>query len=418
MPNLRRGQNAPLGGAAPYTVVVMHEPGPDIDLTGFLLRADDRVVNEDGMVFYNQPTVDGFPGVQWRPGSAAGQHELWLDPDFWVGGLVRVRVGITVAAGTFGDVRGLTAVVRDAAGAEVAVLDLGQPDRQNALIVGEVYVHAGGLKVRCVGDGFTDGLRGLALDAGIAIEEEEPVGPVVAAPANSRIDLTKPAPGAPAVNLRKYEVSVAVVKNRLDTQRFRVVLAIDASGSMKPMYRNGTVQRSLERMVAIADVLDDDGQMEVWFFGDYPVRSAPVTVHTMATYVEDNADAKRKAEGGNYEPRAMREIIDWTLAEPSPYPTLVLFWSDGGVHAEKKITQMLVQSSSLPIFWMYLGLGRADYGVLARLDSVSGGVVDNAGFIPIDDIEHYPDETLYGEIFGSFVRPWIDAATAAGLLAR
>jgi stress response protein SCP2 len=417
MPNLRRGQNAPLGGAAPYTVVVMHEPGPDIDLTGFLLRADDRVVNEDGMVFYNQPTVDGFPGVQWRPGSAAGQHELWLDPDFWVGGLVRVRVGITVAAGTFGDVRGLTAVVRDAAGTEVAVLDLGQPDRQNALIVGEVYVHAGGLKVRCVGDGFTDGLRGLALDAGIAIEEEEPVGPV-AAPANNRIDLTKPAPGAPAVNLRKYEVSVAVVKNRLDTQRFRVVLAIDASGSMKPMYRNGTVQRSLERMVAIADVLDDDGQMEVWFFGDYPVRSAPVTVHTMATYVEDNAESKKRAEGGNYEPRAMREIIDWTLAEPSPHPTLVLFWSDGGVHAEKKIAQMLVQSSSLPIFWMYLGLGRADYGVLARLDSVSGGVVDNAGFIPIDDIEHYPDETLYGEIFGSFVRPWIDAATAAGVLAR
>jgi stress response protein SCP2 len=414
MLNLRRGQNAPLGGAAPYTVVVTHEPGPDIDLTGFLLRADDRVVNEDGMVFYNQPTVDGFPGVQWRPGGAAGQHELWLDPDYWAGGLVRVRVGITVAAGTFGDVRGLTAVVRDSAGAEVAVLDLGAPDRQNALIVGEVYLHSGGLKVRCVGDGFTDGLRGLAHDAGIAIEEEEPAAPVAAS--NSRIDLTKPAPGAPAVNLRKYEVSVALVKNRLDTQRFRVVLAIDASGSMKPLYRNGTVQRSLERMVAIADVLDDDGQMEVWFFGDYPIRSAPVAVHTMATYVDDNADAKKKAEGGNYEPRVMREIIDWTLAEPSPYPTLVLFWSDGGVHAEKKITQMLVQSSRLPIFWMYLGLGRSDYGVLARLDSVSGGVVDNAGFIPIDDIDHYPDETLYGEIFGSFVRPWIDAATAAGLL--
>jgi stress response protein SCP2 len=444
MPSLRRGQNAPLGGAAPYTVVVTHEPGPDIDLTAFLLRADGRVVNEDGMVFYNQPTVDGVPGVQWRPGGAAGRHELWLDPGFWGSDLVRVRVGLTVAAGVFGDVRGLAAVVRDAAGAEVAVLDLGQPDRQNALIVGEVYLHAGGLKVRCVGDGFTDGLRGLALDAGIAIEEEEPAesaapvesaapaapaesaapaapaesGAPVASASNSRIDLTKPAPGAPAVNLRKYEVSIAVVKNRLDTQRFRVVLAIDASGSMKPMYRNGTVQRSLERMVAIADVLDDDGQMEVWFFGDYPVRSAPVTVHSMATYVDDNADAKKKAEGGNYEPRAMREIIDWTLAEPSPYPTLVLFWSDGGVHAEKKITQMLVQSSRLPIFWMYLGLGRSDYGVLARLDSVSGGVVDNAGFIPIDDIDHHPDETLYGEIFGSFVRPWIDAATAAGLLAR
>jgi hypothetical protein len=310
----------------------------------------------------------------------------------------------------------------------VASLDLGAPDQQNALIVGEVYLHSSGLKVRCVGDGFTDGLTGLALDAGIAIEEEAPAStvaspsatpPVAAAPpvaANSRIDFTKPAPGAPAVNLRKYEVSVAVVKNRLDGQRFRVVLAVDASGSMKHLYRNGTVQRSLERMVAIADVLDDDGQMEVWFFGDHPVRSAPVTVHSMLSYVDDNAAAKRKAEGGNYEPRVMREIVDWTLAEPSAYPTLVLFWSDGGVHAEKKISQLLVESSRLPIFWMFLGLGRANYGVLARLDSVSGGVVDNAGFIPIDDIDRYPDGVMYGEIFGSFVRPWVDAASAAGVL--
>jgi hypothetical protein len=74
MPTLSRGQNAPLGGAAPYTVVVTHEPGPAVDLTGFLLRADGRVVNEDGMVFYNQPTVGGFAGVEWRPGGAGARH--------------------------------------------------------------------------------------------------------------------------------------------------------------------------------------------------------------------------------------------------------------------------------------------------------------------------------------------------------
>jgi hypothetical protein len=65
---------------------------------------------------------------------------------------------------------------------------------------------------------------------------------------------------------------------------------------------------------------------------------------------------------------------------------------------------------------MFLGLGRSDYGVLARLDDVSGGVVDNAGFIPIDDIDRYPDSDLYGQIFGTFVKPWVAAATAAGVL--
>ncbi|GAA0941901.1 VWA domain-containing protein [Virgisporangium aurantiacum] len=412
MTTLVRGQNAPLGGAAPYTVVVTHDPGPEVDLTGFLLGEDRRVVNEDGMVFYNQPALDGYPGVSWRA-AAAGRHELVLDPSFWPADLVRVRVGVTVTGGTFGGVRGLAAHVTDASGAVVATLDLGAPDRQDALIVAEVYRHGGGLKVRCVGDGFTDGLHGLATDAGITVAEDDEPAP---AALNSRVNLTKPAADAPKIDLRKYEVSVALTKNDLADRTFRVVLAIDASGSMKAMYRNGTVQRSLERMVAIADVLDDDGRMEVWFFGDFPVRSAPATVGTMGDYVEANAAAKKKAEGGNYEPRVMKEIVDWTQAEPSPYPTLVLFWSDGGVHAEKKIVETLVKSSRLPIFWMFLGLGRAEYGVLARLDNVTGGVVDNAGFIPIDDIDRYPDADMYGQIFGNFVKPWVAAATAAGVL--
>ncbi|GAA1042373.1 hypothetical protein GCM10009557_68250 [Virgisporangium ochraceum] len=179
---LVRGQNAPLGGSAPYLVVVTHEPGPEVDLTGFLLTGDARAVNEDGMVFYNQPTLDGYPGVEWRA-AAPGRHEVALAPDRWPADLARVRVGLTVASGTFGAVRGLSAHVADASGAVMATLDLGQPDRQNALIVGEVYRHGGGWKVRSVGGGFTDALEGLAKDAGIAVaEDDEPAASATATP--------------------------------------------------------------------------------------------------------------------------------------------------------------------------------------------------------------------------------------------
>jgi hypothetical protein len=94
----------------------------------------------------------------------------------------------------------------------------------------------------------------------------------------------------------------------------------------------------------------------------------------------------------------------------------VLFWSDGGVHAEKQITELLVRSSNRPVYWMFLGLGVADYGVLARLDNVRGGAVDNAGFLPIDDIDLLSDDDLYGQIFATFVSPWHTAATRAGIL--
>jgi stress response protein SCP2 len=424
--NLARGQNTALPPAASYTVVVSHATGPEVDLVAFLLDEDGRAPGDDAMVFYNQP--DGA-GARWLPTETAGgitRHRLEVTPGGWAGQTARVRIGLTVAGGTFATVAGLHAAVHGPSGALYA-LDLGTPEVQDALIVGDVYRHRDAIKVRCVGDGFTDGLRGLITDVGLTVDDEPAAaqssptpptspGPAVTLTKAQQISLAKPAAGAPSVDLRKYAVAVSLVKSGLDARTFRVVLAIDCSGSTKKLFRSGVMQRSLERMVVIADLLDDNGEMEVWFFGDFPVRSAPVRTTDAHDYLERQAADKKRAEGGNFEPRVMKEILDWTAAEPSPHPTLVLFWSDGGVHAEKQITELLVRSSNRPVYWMFLGLGVADYGVLARLDNVRGGVVDNAGFLPIDDIDLLSDEDLYGQIFGTFVSRWHTAAATAGIL--
>ncbi|MEV4515316.1 VWA domain-containing protein [Dactylosporangium sp. NPDC049525] len=422
---LARGQNTALPVASSYTVVVSHAAGPEVDLVAFQLDEAGRAPGDHAMVFYNQPAG---AGVRWSPPETAGgvtRHRLEVTPGGWASTTARVRIGLTVADGTFAAVAGLRAAVHGADG-ELYALDLGTPDVQDALIVGDVYRHRDAIKVRCVGDGFTDGLRGLITDVGLTVDDEPaPAAAAVAVPVAQpavtltkakQISLAKPAAGASSVDLRKYAVAVSLVKSGLDGRTFRVVLAIDCSGSTKKLFRSGVMQRSLERMVAIADLLDDNGEMEVWFFGDFPVRSAPVRTTTAPDYLERQAADKKRAEGGNFEPRVMKEILDWSTAEPSPHPTLVLFWSDGGVHAEKQITELLVRSSNRPVYWMFLGLGVADYGVLARLDNVRGGVVDNAGFLPIDDIDLLSDDDLYGQIFGTFVSRWHTAAAAAGIL--
>ncbi|MEV0127645.1 VWA domain-containing protein [Dactylosporangium sp. NPDC050688] len=415
---LARGQNTALPAAASYSVVVSHAAGPEVDLVAFLLDEAGRAPGDEAMVFYNQP--DGA-GARWSPPETTGgvtRHRLDVTPGGWAGTTARVRIGLTVAGGTFAAVPQLHAALHGPGG-ELYTLDLGTPDVQDALIVGDVYRHRDTIKVRCVGDGFTDGLRGLITDVGLTVEDEAPApqpSPVVTLTKAQQISLAKPATGASSVDLRKYAVAVSLVKSGLDARTFRVVLAIDCSGSTKKLFRSGVMQRSLERMVVIADLLDDNGEMEVWFFGDFPVRSAPVRVATAPDYLERQAADKKRAEGGNFEPRVMKEILDWTAAEPSPHPTLVLFWSDGGVHAEKQITELLVRSSNRPVYWMFLGLGVADYGVLARLDNVRGGLVDSAGFLPIDDIDLLSDDDLYGQIFGTFVSRWHSAAAAAGIL--
>jgi hypothetical protein len=69
---------------------------------------------------------------------------VWLDPRSWHPDLVRVRVGITVADGAFGAVRGLRATSSTRAVRRWPPSISVRRTQQNALIVGEVYLHSGG----------------------------------------------------------------------------------------------------------------------------------------------------------------------------------------------------------------------------------------------------------------------------------
>jgi hypothetical protein len=76
-------------------------------------------------------------------------------------------------------------------------------------------------------------------------------------------------------------------------------------------------------------------------------------------------------------------------------PVLVLFFTDGGFRKKGPISELMRAASSAPVFWQFVGIGRANYGVLERLDDMEGRVVDNAGFFAIDDIDQVSDDDLY-----------------------
>ncbi|MCF2437315.1 VWA domain-containing protein [Streptomyces thinghirensis] len=53
-------------------------------------------------------------------------------------------------------------------------------------------------------------------------------------------------------------------------------------------------------------------------------------------------------------------------------PTLVLFFSDGGVYRNAEIERELREAVEEPVLWQFVGLGRANYGVLERFDTPAG----------------------------------------------
>lgn len=71
-------------------------------------------------------------------------------------------------------------------------------------------------------------------------------------------------------------------------------------------------------------------------------------------------------------------------------------------------------ASALPAFWQFVGIGKAKYGVLEKLDDMDGRVVDNAGFFALDDIDSVSDSELYSRLLSEFP-DWHKSAVAAGI---
>ncbi|RIJ67025.1 stress protein [Nakamurella silvestris] len=224
-----------------------------------------------------------------------------------------------------------------------------------------------------------------------------------------------------ALDLRKKEVAKVLLTKGAGDLRARVLLVIDKTGSMSDEFQAGLVHRVVERMVPVAIQLDDDGSMECYMYAksffQLPDLQVGELEQWMATYIHMTG-----THGGidyrsigfvNDEIPIMEEVIS-TLGR-STLPTLVLFFTDGGFSKKKQIINLMKDAAKLPAFWQFVGIGRNNFGVLEKLDEMSGRVVDNAGFFPVTDIDRVDDAELYRRLLSEFP-DWIRAARAAGIL--
>ncbi|MDQ0269196.1 hypothetical protein J2S17_001066 [Cytobacillus purgationiresistens] len=98
-----------------------------------------------------------------------------------------------------------------------------------------------------------------------------------------------------------------------------MALVLDISGSMRHLYKNGTVQKVVERILAVASQFDDDGSLDVWVYDNEFSRLKPVTEADFEGYVDDyilNNDLIHKF-GRNDEPPVMDDVIQkYTVEDP------------------------------------------------------------------------------------------------------
>lgn len=221
------GSNIPLSAAR---VTVDVAAPVRLDVSGLLLTADGKVRSDDDFIFYNQPTG---PGVTYRSGGGTSPDAITVDTAAVPPGIEKIVVTASpdAAGQTFQGIEP-TATIRNADDNSVlATFTPPQLGTETALVIVEVYLRNGAWKARAVGQGYANGLAGIATDFGVTVEEPAPAAPVAPpqptmqppatppappmstppapqAPAAPPTPPAPPAPGAGKINLDKGRVSL------------------------------------------------------------------------------------------------------------------------------------------------------------------------------------------------------------------
>ncbi|MCX5419920.1 TerD family protein [Streptomyces sp. NBC_00078] len=207
------GSNIPL----PVARVTVDVAAPvRLDVSGLLLTADGKVRSDEDFIFYNQPAG---PGVTYRSGGGTAPDAIVVDTAALPPGIEKIVVTASPDATgqTFQGVEP-TATIRGADDNSVlATFTPPQLGTETALVVVEIYQRNGAWKARAVGQGYADGLAGIATDFGVTVEEPAPAAapPRPAAPPAPTLQTpvapaapAAPAPGAGKINLDKGRVSL------------------------------------------------------------------------------------------------------------------------------------------------------------------------------------------------------------------
>ncbi|MGW3972657.1 TerD family protein [Streptomyces ardesiacus] len=212
------GSNIPLSAAR---VTVDVAAPVRLDVSGLLLTADGKVRSDDDFIFYNQPAGQG---VTYRSGGGTAPDAITVDTAAVPPGIEKIVVTASpdAAGQTFQGIEP-TATVRNADDDSVlATFTPPQLGTETALVIVEVYRRNGAWKARAVGQGYANGLAGIATDFGVTVEE--PAAPpqpqavtppppaaaptMPAAPPAPPAAPPAPAPGSGKINLDKGRVSL------------------------------------------------------------------------------------------------------------------------------------------------------------------------------------------------------------------
>ena len=231
------------------------------------------------------------------------------------------------------------------------------------------------------------------------------------------------------VNLEKHVVSLTkcVVdlskKSGVDlgSTRAKVVVVLDYSGSMSSLYTNGTVQRTLNRLVPLGLTFDDNGTIDVFLFSNSYKKLDDLNLLNYENYVNTVARSSSMTMGGTSYAPVLRAIIEGDTKQTGFFfikteytppivdngdPTFLLFITDGENSDCNATAAIIRKASSMNVFIQFIGIGNEQFHYLRRLDDLPGRMRDNTGFSKMQSLDNASDQELYTNVLDQFSK-WL-----------
>lgn len=439
MEKLSIGQRLPLSQISPTGkfLIGLSCQGLAVDYACFGLDEAGKLVDERYMTFFNQPTSP-CGGVQ----IASSKNDLAsfaIDTSKLPESIDQIVITASVevdralsqlSEGYLGVMDGQVETARFSfTGADFSA--------ERAVMLAKVYRKDGAWRFSVIAQGFNGGLGALVAHFGGVVDNGNAPTPAEAEKPTINPLLLRAEEKAPQlVSLIKH-ASVSLAKVGLGQHKAKVALVLDISGSMRTLYRTGMVQKFAERILALGCKFDDDGDIDVFLFGENVHQPEPMSIANAENYIE-KLIKKHSFESHTRYGLVIEAVRKFyfpdagggarTQQVSASVPVYVMFVTDGTTSDKSLTEKQLRWASYEPIFWQFMGIGKgkkskskqlaafdSDFPFLDKLDDLDGRYVDNANYFSVAKPDEHEDADLYDLLMTEYP-DWLKLIKQKGML--